>query len=528
MARLLPKTLDRWPKHGVWLPVCLLLGYALVLASCSIADFPDTMHEGTWMPFLSVRPVGDDGFYYLSVAWNVASGRGLTVDGTTSTTGIQPLVPLLWALPAKIVQWCGGTKWHLVRFVILFGASNLVLFAFVAARCAETICTFVSERESYAVFLLTIGNYPLFRLFTYGLETGVYLTLLATGTMVALELERSETVSTLGAGLLFGVTGLVRLDFGVALACFYVASLIAGSLSLRRVLESGSVALLIVSPWLAWVYVHLGTIVPSSGIAESGFILHHAHAPYRLGVGVEVLLEHFLPFLHVRSNDLWTYLSLPIAGVVAYGARRRWPDETSNLFEGHAWHWGIAFGSFVVVYVLGFRSTWFYVRYLSPLYLLFVPYVAGALLELGNERLGLRHPVWARIAMGLVCLQCAGWLVFHLHLGDYAPSDKSVAAGEIRTRFAPEDVTVGAFQTGVISYFNKSVVNLDGKVNNDVLPYLHDDRICEYMRRAELDVLIDSPVVLEGHVSDSCLETAWRPCERPFPGPFVCYRRPTD
>ena len=50
----------------------------------------------------------DDAFYYLRIAANVASGRGLTFDGAAPTNGFHPLylfmlVPIMAASRANLV-----------------------------------------------------------------------------------------------------------------------------------------------------------------------------------------------------------------------------------------------------------------------------------------------------------------------------------------------------------------------------------------------------------------------------------------
>src|SRR5262245_14684387 len=46
----------------------------------------------------------DDAFYYFKIAGNLASGRGLTFDGHTATTGFHPLFLLLLTPIAWLTQ----------------------------------------------------------------------------------------------------------------------------------------------------------------------------------------------------------------------------------------------------------------------------------------------------------------------------------------------------------------------------------------------------------------------------------------
>jgi hypothetical protein len=42
-------------------------------------------------PYLSDKPLSEDGFYAMTIARNIALGHGITIDGTTWTNGFQPL-----------------------------------------------------------------------------------------------------------------------------------------------------------------------------------------------------------------------------------------------------------------------------------------------------------------------------------------------------------------------------------------------------------------------------------------------------
>lgn len=69
-------------------------------------------------------------------------------------------------------------------------------------------------------FLLTLFNITLFRWTTYGLETGLYLTLLSLCVLFSLAILRSPQLTkrlAVAFGALTGLTGLARIDFGVIL-----------------------------------------------------------------------------------------------------------------------------------------------------------------------------------------------------------------------------------------------------------------------------------------------------------------------
>src|SRR5438552_1216868 len=59
---------------------CVLM-YGIFLGLFSLSGFPMSMARGRRLPFLADRPTGEDGFYALTVAWNIGTNRGLTYNG---------------------------------------------------------------------------------------------------------------------------------------------------------------------------------------------------------------------------------------------------------------------------------------------------------------------------------------------------------------------------------------------------------------------------------------------------------------
>ena len=75
----------------------LLLAYVGLLACHSASGFPATMTTGSHWPLLMDKPLGEDGFYMLTVADNIATSGHIRYNGGLPATGIQPLVAMLSA-----------------------------------------------------------------------------------------------------------------------------------------------------------------------------------------------------------------------------------------------------------------------------------------------------------------------------------------------------------------------------------------------------------------------------------------------
>jgi len=87
----------------------------------------------------------------------------------------------------------------------------------------------------------------------------------------------------------------------------------------------------------------------------------------------------------------------------------------------------------------------------------------------------------------------------------------SVTAGYIAKEM-PNEI-VGAFQSGVIGFVNSKVINLDGKVNFEVLPYIKQGNIDAYLQKNEqIKVIIDWPGYIEKFISPEYLKASWELC----------------
>ena len=102
----------------------------------SLVKVPNSMEYGHGMPYLSDRPVGEDAYYLLTVAWNLAATHRIVYNFNKPTTGVQPLATFVDAGLARLVQAAGRDRWVFVRVVILVNVVLLILFAHLLGRIA--------------------------------------------------------------------------------------------------------------------------------------------------------------------------------------------------------------------------------------------------------------------------------------------------------------------------------------------------------------------------------------------------------
>lgn len=486
-------------RRVVLLCTALILGYSVFLAVGSLKGFPSSLHVSGIMPYLSTRPVGEDGFYMLTVAWNLAAGRGLAYNFGEPTTGIQPLATLIFGGLAFIVRLAGGDKWTFVRAVIVCGSVTLIAYSYLIMKIAAKLVSALpaSERKvaGYAValsFAMSALDFTLFRIFSYGLETGFYLLCLAATLLVSLQLAegpKSRLRCVIAFGVLCGVTGLARLDFGVVLPVALVMLMRRRILSVAESALASVIALIIVSPWFGYVKWISGHWMPSSGGAQS----HPPHALgemiFRISKGLTAAFDNLNPWIYSGMRiPLGVIAAFTLAGVLylTFRTGRAGRPLTTPMMRVW-WIWLISYVPLVALYVLLFWDTHFYVRYFTPLALLACPPLA---LVLASATRHSKHMRMALMAAQLVCF--SGFAVLLLHLGDVGSGEHAITAGFLRQP-AFSRLVVGAFQSGTNGYFNENVVNLDGKLDYAALDCLERNRIDRYIDSRRIDLIVDWP-----------------------------------
>lgn len=506
---------------GVFLAA--LLGYSCFLAAFSNGGFPTSMSAGSRMPFLADKPLGEDGFYMMTVAWRWGEGKGFSYNGPYPTSGVQPLYTAVLGGLAALVQAVGGDRWVFARATLALGAVNLLVFSLLAGWVAVALEPDPGIRASAWVWtsMMAAANFWVFRSFTYGLETGLYLILLALLAGWTLRLSLHGAIKDRHAvplGILCGLAGLTRLDFGIVLAVVLAVFLWKRVMSLRSVLTVGSTAGLMVAPWLLYVRSVTGGFFPSSGLAQSKS-LSTADFWLRVNAAWTALAEHLSPWVYTGGRrPLTVAASLSMAAFLLWAGPR---FRSGSLGQRRVWKaWLAAFSVLCLVYFACFWAAHFYDRYTSPILIVVLPWLGiGAARRLSDVRPIVRQALYG----ALVASFCAAaWI--SLHTGRIG-NTHSVTAGFVASRIPP-NLTVGAFQSGVVGFFNPNVVNLDGKIDSRALLYASQGRLSDYIDERGIDVLVDWKELLESALPAEYVARVWRSCEgRIENGVSVCLER---
>jgi hypothetical protein len=489
----------------------------------------------------------DDAFYYLRIAQNLISGRGMTFDGAAPTNGFQPLYLLMMVPVVALGRGSVVSPIHLSG-VLLTGwavGTAFVLRALLARLAGRGVALF-------GVLLWAISPYFIL-MSVNGLETGVALFFTMALPLAYCAWIRGErppdAKRALAFGGLAGLALLARVDLALLLAAIAIDWLIRDRARAWR--AGGALALTLAGAlvvWLPWgiaSHAATGHWLPASGPASREIALdwgwlnlqpiwtlitpdralfdpRHVPAAYHLDVatklGVVFLFENpllaplranvtvgpwadldgfFLYRLLVANPFLATVLALVIgAGLAVAWRQTRPPRPATDATIAPRAITRRVLAIYLVLFAIGYTwyspTHWYFNRYLTaPILLTTVVLLAEAAPWIFGAG-GRRRTATAAIAIAIVACQLAQWRFFARLRWSETPPAGFLAAWNALSPHVGPDQRVGAFQAGIYGYFSgRDIVNLDGKVNQDAAAALRDGHLDQYIRAQKLRYVIE-------------------------------------
>lgn len=354
-----------------------LTPYILVLSIQAILWLPA-------IPFLFSpgKFPADDGFFYLQIAHNIASGNGITFHEISETNGFHPLWQGICAVLAFLTP---GAKGNLIYAV---WAVQVILFW----RASDPLGRLQKNTNHFFVFagvaflaLIFLGMGTLYL-------TEAFLSLFLLVRMIHyMEKAEAGPWQFFQLGVWAGLLLLSRLDMVFVIAAlsltFFLSKRSFYPLSIAAYLAGGSV---LVAPYLAWNYLTFGHLLPISGVIKSSFPVMQTSGPGGLAMGLGILCLGYLTFLILTPKQegySWR-IALCIGSLVHL--------LYISLFQGATaqWYWVPQY--IVVALLITEIGAWLFedwldrllpdVHYTLPLVLLLlIPVVAMSWLKLRYE-----------------------------------------------------------------------------------------------------------------------------------------------
>jgi hypothetical protein len=441
----------------------------------------------------------EDGYLMLTIARNLALGKGLSIeDGTTLTNGTQPFMTGLYGALFWLVD---GDKTLGVVLVQLAGLAIAMLGALLVYRVASIL--FEKHPHGSALAAVASGAWYVSALsarFTQNcLETGAAALL---PMIVGLYLLRNRLSfdepwpirRCLTLGGLLGLAFWVRNDavlLSVAVCSMLVATALIpspGALPTRLFEASiiGTTALIIVSPWLIYNYELFGSIVPVSGISQRADAIAENLARVPAVLTEQIAIVGLIPGHWERKPFVYV---LCAAIVIVWSTLVYRETRTLGRPQRHLMAVLAAWAALLVAfYGLVYGAGHFMARYLFPL----SPWVAIL-------SVWVAYGIWVRagspmrrVAQGVAL---SGLLLLGIGL-DVRLYRNGTNNGHFQViqwveRHVPDETWVAAIQTGTLGFFHDRTYNLDGKVSPPALAARLEGRTFEYVLARPIQYLVD-------------------------------------
>ena len=470
-------------KSKLVLPILLLLNLALRLF---VALRPLKYIDGLTLP--------DDAYLCLTLAKNIARGLG-PLYGMDYTNGFQPLYvflisPLYRLFPDNLILPVHGA---LLMLVIFDTATLYMLYRLVKRES-------LSPYTPLLIALAWIMSPYSTRIAVNGMETSVAMFFVVASFYIlrGRVLKRDYSAKYLAIlGAILGAGILARIDIAFLMAAFAVyliqiwaregtkLSAIVGRLSCITI-----AALAVYLPYVFYQFHYTGDLVPVSGEAVRYMTLSeglHKYTPF-----IWYLMMFSEASLRVlRYNGI--HIMLAAICVFMLWRKKMTPDRIRGklALASPLLLFSIAIFAAYAFYIMG---PWFYPRYLYPISLLFLIYLA---VLFDSFIVSLSRPA-ARTALAaafiaIIALTTLARPSYRLLFN----STDTTTTGYMnlglwaRDNF-PDSTVVGSSQTGALGYFatNLKVVNLDGVVNRKCFESLKARRNMDYIRKTKIEYVI--------------------------------------
>lgn len=455
-------------------------------------------------------PIAEDGWYALTVARNIATGHGVTIDGETWTNGFQPLFTFLQAFGFFLA---GGNTEAGLRVFFVLAAFVHVAGALLVATLARDAAARDKDLVGALAGLGYLAAIKAYNDFYTGLETGLQLALYALVWRLHAREWRGRWPREAGIGVALGLLVLARID-----AALFVAVLCADELrrgwrapldAVRRCFVVGGVAVLVSAPW--WLYNALvfGHPMPISGFAQQETLVsleRTLSALWALGcVAVPWI------FAGAYENEFATLARAGALAALTFLAwRSRWRPHGALGFVGLLL---ATYALLVPYYWLTFFADWFYIRYFAPLSLLAFAFVPVLLAHAARAIVPALAGLAGTATAALLVVAWLGWSPF----GASAHHEQVAMVAER----VPANATVAAGQSGTLGFLRDRVVNVDGKVNPEALRWR--GRMWDYLDKRGIEWFADSTWYVELYLGLDPEAVGWRLVAQS--GDFTVYRR---
>ena len=469
-----------------------LLVAALIFIGVAFRAAPLLDQDGRLM-----NAPNDDGYLMLTIARNLATGKGFTVsDGNILTNGTQPLATLV---DAGVFVVTSADRRSGIEVLLVLQMIAACLAAIGLRRLAISVLGERDDRKIIADLAAAawFASAVTVRHTINFLETGMYalaivLVALAVYKILASAEENPGYLRFARLGALLGVAFWVRNDAVFLILATCLALILDGfrtpetrARGWYRAFLVGITAVVVAAPWLWFNHSRFGSIVPVSGRAET------LEAAQSIFVLPSVLTSYFLMVSpvpnSVQDKPVVIGLCLLVLAAAAIVIRQVWRSAGAEQRRFMGWA-GLYCSFLVLFYGFFFGVPTFLSRFMFPLspFLALLWAVAVVKAWRWSEQRGL-----GRVTQLAAASLCA--ITLGLHIRGYHNLRGHLQLQMLRwvNKNVPERIWIGAVQSGTLGFFHDRTINLDGKVNPAAFQARLNNRIGEYMVATPVEYLVD-------------------------------------
>ncbi|MBP8251152.1 MAG: glycosyltransferase family 39 protein, partial [Herpetosiphon sp.] len=435
----------------------------------------------------------DDAWMVTAIARNWAMGKGITADGINPTNGFHPLYPLT----------LGAMPYVFAPNNLAFGFNaNLVICALLASLVMLPLWKLMhhlaGERAALIALALYALNPVLIRLTVNGMETSMALLLWTTTlwTSVTFDLTKLKTnvwLAVITAGMI-----LTRLDGALLFAAIAAARFLWAWKDKRLKREFPLLTLYVTLTFallIPYFWRNLsvfGSFSPSSGQALT--YLHSYADSYALSNGIDGWYVNSAFSMDVVGRSVigaLVWLGIFAAFVIWAVRRDLWRLLALVLYMP------------IPLVYYGYMMQQDNPRHFVPFSLAIIIFLAWAL-----ARLWQRQPQIGRILSIAVPILILAVQI--LDAGQFWQQQRTTASQTQPTMYQaalwmrdnlPTDALIGAKNSGIYQYYSgHTVINIDGKLNQDILQVYEQRRMLDYLHEKKITYLVDREATMADHV----------------------------
>jgi hypothetical protein len=474
-----------------------------------------------------VGVVPDDAFYYLAIGRHAAASGHPSFDGENPSSGFHPA----WMLAVTAAAYCFPGRVELLRAALAMSFAFHIASGFLLYRIFKR---FLLGRVAALAAGVWLFSYLPLLAAVFALETSLYCFAFLWSYLVYLahiepylhgpqhdKTTQIPTRSLISFGVVLGFCILARTEGVVLLACaagWLGASSLAERRAWRNYIEGVRrgffvciAALAIISPWLIYSLHEFGTIRQASGAMK---MLWMQDQSSRLGLG-ELLKNYAVRYAEwLAFSTPWTWNGgfnaaaaalTPLWLAVFFGViifikrcsteQRRSIADVLPAVVYPLLHIIVA-GAIYCTLFADVQCWYLALPYLESFAAIVI--FGGAIYTTAScEKQDSRVAV--RVLAVAAVLTLLGLVRFSQTLqAGYWPWQRDVYAQiEPVEKILPPHAKIGCFNAGIPGYFgHRTVVNLDGLVNDAVVPYWREKRFDDYLRAAGIDAIVDEQLSL--------------------------------